>query len=105
MYIQVNIGRNINDEPMSDYSWDRFRLAVAQAIALAVDTNEHVPENSRGSEMHKGIGYWAGDEESCHISRYDERGFNIPQLRNDLYCLKNEFHQDAIALIIGSELI
>lgn len=104
MYIQVNIGRNIGDTPMSDHQWDMFRLAVSQAICLSVRSDDHVPET--GNELHKGVGYWQdGEEESAHISRYDERGFDLVQLRNDLRGLANQFGQNTIALIAGSELI
>lgn len=104
MYIQVNIGRNIGDTPMSDHLWDTFRLAVSQAICLSVRTTDYVSES--GNELHKGVGYWqVGEEESAHISRFDERGYDLVQLKNDLRELAKQFEQDSIALIVGSELI
>ena len=104
MYIQVNIGRNIGNTPMSDHQWDTFRLAVSQAICLSVRTDDYAPES--GNELHRGVGYWQyREEESAHISRYDERGYDLVQLRNDLRGLANQFGQGNIALIVGSELI
>lgn len=105
MYIQVNIGRNVGNTPMLDDKWNEFQGRVAFAIYNAANCWEafSLIDNT---ELHTGFGAYDGvTEESCHISSYWEDGFDLDQLKTELAELKTWFGQDAIALIVGSELV
>lgn len=103
MFIQANIGRNVNDTPMSEDKWDTFAGSVAFAIyANANDVNLDMLD----IEVHNGTGSFEGiSEDSRHISVYSEAGFDLDNLRDDLREIKGWYDQEAIALIVGSELI
>lgn len=104
MYIQVNIGRNVNETPMSDSDWEQFQTRVTFALIFAandvdIDVLEFV-------ELHLGEGSYDGiTEDSAHLSAYSESGFDIGHLTELLKEIKVAYQQDAIALITGSELI
>lgn len=104
MYIQVNIGRNIGDTPMSDNMWDMFKEQIAQIIRRSVKA-DYRDVSGLNIEFHEGLGMWGNQEDSCHISLYDERGFDLLELQRDLKWMRSEYEQDSVALIIGSELI
>lgn len=36
-YVQVNIGRNVNGQPMTEEQWDRFQNAVTIALIIGSD--------------------------------------------------------------------
>lgn len=103
-YLQVNIGRNVGNEPMNDDDWEQFQQDVATAIRRSIKSDSRVNE-SLPFEFHEGQGNWMGAEESCHISLFDERGFDLGGLRADLVHIKLHYRQDAVALIPGSELV
>lgn len=109
MYIQVNIGRNIDNVPMGMVQWLEFQQKVIQAL---YDNTESIPYHlfKTSVEVHTGSGRsWDGEkyisEDSAKISLFLESGWNIGQLRIDLRELRSRFGQDSIALVIGSELI
>ena len=109
MYIQVNIGRNIDNVPMGMIQWLEFQQRVVQAL---YENTESIPYQlfKTAVEVHTGSGrWWDGEkfisEDSAKISLFLESGWNIEQLRIDLKELRSQFGQDSIALIIGSELI
>lgn len=99
-YVQVNIGRNVGGNPYSPAQWAAFQgevqYAMHQAGALHVDT-------------HTGRGSWTDEhgitisEESAYLSAFGV--LDLPALRAALRVIKGRFEQDAIALIVGSELI
>lgn len=103
MYIQANIGRNIDNTPMTDTQWDTFTGSVAFAIYAAATDSGFDPLDV---EIHNGTGSYAGiSEDSRHLSAYSEAGFDLDSLRAELREIKGWYGQDAIALIVGSELI
>lgn len=103
-YVQVNIGRNVGDTPMTSDRWERFIHDVAHAIILS--SRDGVPHPF---QRHMGTGAWIDEdgqrieEESAHISVIID--IDAHALRIELKKLAERYDQDAIALIIGSELI
>ncbi len=108
-YIQVNIGRNVGNEPMSEENWDWFQSSVKDTIASAIRVLNDVPRAEILSqiETHLGLGNWGeiDPEESAHISIFSELSIDLDYLRENLGLHRRMFDQDAIALIVGSELI
>lgn len=104
MYIQVNIGRNVNETPMSDTDWQDFQTRVT--FALIFSANDTNIDLLAFVEIHLGQGSYDGlTEESAHLSAFSETGFDIGHLTELLKEIKAAYQQDAIALITGSELI
>lgn len=98
-YVQVNIGRNVGDEPMPNNLWIQFQQDVAEAIAYAT-----VIGGMQAVQVHTGKGEWNGvEEESAHLSTFAD--VDLFKLRTELARLKRAYKQDAIALIAGSDLI
>ena len=104
-YVQVNVGRNVGGEPMTDELWDRFHADVTLALLNAY-RGSGVPNVS----VHTGEGFWNDEttgelmsEESAYISTFAD--IDAYALRVDLARIRDEYGQDAIALIIGSDLI
>lgn len=96
-YVQVNIGRNVAGEPMSPERWNDFVTAVSNTIADCSDI--------KSIETHFGTGYWEGGmEESCHVSAL-ATFVDVDTLREHLGYVAGEFGQDAVALVLGSELV
>lgn len=96
-YVQVNIGRNVVGEPMSPERWNDFVTAVSNTIADCSDI--------KSIETHFGTGYWEGGmEESCHVSAL-ATFVDVDTLREHLGYVAGEFGQDAVALVLGSELV
>ena len=98
IYIQVNIGRNVQDKPMSNREWTYFKWDVYDTLV-----------NLKGIdylEWHLGKGQYKGIvEESCHISALVQGDIDLDHLRAKLAIIKDTYQQDAIALIVGSELL
>lgn len=106
MYIQVNFGRNIDNVAMGTDEWELFQGRVAFSIYMAANDAEAKFSVLDNIEDHYGKGTWGEvTEESCHISSYWGEGFDLDLLRAELTKLKEWYKQDAIALIVGSELI
>lgn len=99
MYIQVNIGRNIDNEPMEVIKWGGFINDVKDAIY-------HSSESAGSIEVHHGTGVWDGHEEdSVHVSLLAYR-LDTDLLENLLASLAQEYGQESIALIVSqSKLI
>ncbi len=113
-YLQVNVGRNVNDEPMDDQDWTEFTESIALKLATTVVgnnrvTRDHYTEILSQVEYHTGMGTWDGvTEESCHISLFSPAEIDpgyLRELRIYLENTKRYYSQDAIALIVGSELV
>lgn len=111
MYVQVNFGRNIDNKPMSVHNWMRFELAVMDALFSAANSAPLTDFNTT-VEVHSGVGNWFDEtldmyvrEESKHVSYFDPAGFDLDLLKNQLALIKVQFNQDAIAVIVGSELV
>lgn len=104
-YVQVNVGRNVNGQPMSDERWDAFQNAVTIAL-LGANRGGGLPNVS----FHTGEGFWNDEttgelmsEESAYISTFAD--IDAYALRVELARIRDEYGQDAIALIVGSDLI
>lgn len=98
--IQLSLGRNIGDQPMSDRDWRRFLNDAADTIRNQGET----------PELHLGSGVWGGvREESARITVYrDEAPTETyrAHLRAFLPVIAARYGQDAIGLVIAeSELI
>ena len=121
MYVQVNAGRNVGTVPMSDERWDRFYAELSWALGrYAADMTPGLEwtDYALDAERHTGLGTWDGvTEESMHVSLYwddatpaDKRDYAADlaagdTLRATLKALARGYGQDALALIVGSELI
>ena len=110
-YAQLNIGRGVGDDgtTMAADVWERFIGACGDALAYAArDLAAGVTRTDmRGRvEEHRGSGVWEGvREDSAHVSLFSEHGINVGTLRELAAELAHDYGQDAIALIVGSELV
>lgn len=102
-YVQVNIGRNIDGVAMGPGEWARFKALVESNLESATIGRGVV-------STHLGMGAWLSEsgqtvqsEESAYISTFAV--VDVPALRRALAKARDLFAQDAIALIVGSELI
>lgn len=109
MYLQANVGRNVGTEPATEANWSACKATVADAICSAIRQLNDVPRSVIKSriETHTGMGAWGelDPEESAHISIISEWSVDVELLRSELALIARMFNQDAIALIVGSELI
>lgn len=107
MYVQINIGRNVNDEPMPDDVWEGFiNHVVTELVYSANGVHDRFISVVNSVEIHRGRGVWDGvPEDSAHISLYWGEGFNVYYLRKQLADVRDLYQQKSIALILGSELI
>lgn len=111
MYVQINIGRNIDNVPMGYAQWLEFQNNATLALFQSAKSAPYSIFKTT-VESHNGMGRWFDSElndyvieESVKISFFDPAGFDLDALKRDLVDLKIGFKQDAIALIVGSELI
>ncbi|AXC36234.1 hypothetical protein SEA_FORK_5 [Microbacterium phage Fork] len=101
-YVQVNIGRNVEGKPMTASEWARFKALVQSNLEYATIGRGVV-------SVHEGRGAWQDEhgntvsEDSAYFSTFAV--VDIPALRTALAKARMLFWQDAIALIVGSELI
>lgn len=101
-YVQVNIGRNVDDAPMAAAKWARFQSTIQHLL-------ENVTLGRGVVSTHTGRGAWVDEhgvtvsEESAYISTFAV--VNLDALREALAYQRTVYGQDAIALIVGSELI
>jgi len=98
MYVQINIGSDQISESGQGFI----------SASFADDTLKALSDSIRGDlapiEVHTGTGTWNGvSEESMHISTLAD--VDTYALRVKLAEIKKIYHQDAIALIVGSDLI
>lgn len=122
MYIQVSIGRsyapdryNPTGGTLSDLDWGEFKNDIVNNLVATVLTElDKIGEDDwqevlNQVEVHNGQGHWDGVvEESCHISIVVPGGLSertLREFRQYLFNVKGEYAQEAIGLIVGSELI
>lgn len=103
-YVQVNIGRSVGAEPMNADAWEAFQSAIVRAF---IDAMTNGLENV---EIHTGQGFWNDDvtgdlvsEDSVHVSSFGD--YDVSALRADVSAIGHTYGQDAVALIVGSELV
>lgn len=110
-YAQLNIGRNVGTEPMTDWLWEWFVDGAANLLVEAVKirsfASEARPTVKRSDvQVHRGQGEWDGvTEDSAHVSLYWQHGIDTDLLTGALPSLAHMFGQDAIALVTGSTLV
>jgi hypothetical protein len=117
MFIQANIGRNVENAvvgagPMSDAAWSTFQKDVKDEIFLAVhtaDINLAFQIEFEDFQVHTGVGEWQGvKEESAHISVYletiNETLFALETITSALgerlQYLAFQYRQSAIAYVV-----
>lgn len=107
-YAQLNIGRNIGTDPMSDAQWQGFINDCILALSVAADTtNTDVTYSVAGDvQVHYGKGDWIGMvEESAHLSLFWDKGIDVDNLTSMLPRIAANHEQDAIAVVTGSTLV
>lgn len=107
-YAQLNIGRNVGNTPMDDSRWEWF-VSTAQSILMGaqhrVGGSPAGESQRKDTQVHYGAGIWGGvAEESAHISLFWEQGMDVDYIREQAGVIARMFEQDAIAVIVGSEL-
>ena len=107
-YAQPNIGRNVKNEPMTDWMWEWFQDGATNVLIGAT----HVAAAGRSGvkredvQVHTGRGEWDGvPEDSAHISLFWEHGIDADYVREQAAVVARMFEQDAVAVIVGSELV
>lgn len=107
-YAQLNIGRNVKDEPMVDWLWEWFQDGAANVLLEATRKAAGGMSGATRADIqvHHGRGEWDGvPEDSAHISLFWEDGMDADHIRHLAGVVARMFGQDAIAVIIGSELV
>lgn len=107
-YAQLNIGRNVGDIPMAQDRWEWF-VNTAQSILMGaqhrVGGSPAGESHRKDTQVHYGAGIWGGvAEESAHVSLFWEHGMDADHIREQAAIVARMFEQDAIAVIVGSEL-
>lgn len=100
MYIQINIGRNVNGKPLTDSAWNEFRADVITApewMAWSVDDRFEQGEITVLSRLSGYCEAWNEDSFNYAVNIPD-RYVSVPYLRSRLAELCGKFHQDCIAL-------
>lgn len=102
-YVQVNIGRNVDGVAMPAGAWSRFQGKIEDVLRNSILGQGVV-------STHKGMGAWLSEngntvqsEESAYISTFAV--VDLDALRLAIAHYRTVYNQDAIALIVGSELI
>ena len=112
--IEIRIGRNIGDTPMTNKDWDRFQADAVAALEFFAQT---VEADESWTEVHIGTGTYTDEsgvtvvEESAVVTLYwSEHGLNnvealtalaLLQLNYDAFVLATEHQQDAVAVVAG----
>lgn len=108
-YAQLNIGRNVGDVPMDAGRWEWF-VNTAQSVLMGaqhrVGGSPAGESHRKDTQVHYGTGVWGGvAEESAHVSLFWEQGLDVDYVREQAAIVARLFEQDAIAVIVGSELV
>ena len=107
-YAQLNIGRNVGTEPMLDWVWEWFTDGAANVL---LEATRRVAGCMSGAtradvQVHFGRGEWDGvAEDSAHVSLFWADGMDVSHIREASALLARMFQQDAIAVVLGSELV
>jgi hypothetical protein len=89
----LSIGRNIGDEPMSQFDWKNFKHEFSRIVGrhAAILTS-----------VRDGIASWGGeDEESFLLLANIRPGRNSDALQRSLERLARDYEQDAIGIVGG----
>lgn len=103
-YVQVNVGRNVGTDPMPEQVWHAFLWDVTSDLTASVRGTFDNP-----FQLHEGTGAWIDadgqriEEDSAHVSIIAD--IDAYALRLALAATAKRYGQDAIALILGSELV
>ena len=95
MWVQFNIGRNVNDIPMSQYRWLEFTYRTVRGlIRLGADYDS--------VEIHDGDGTYDGiPEDSRHIAAMLPDDVDVNALMAHAADLETQFDQSMVAVLIG----
>ena len=95
MWVQFNIGRNVNDVPMSQYRWlDFTHRTVRGLVRLGADYDS--------VEIHDGVGTFDGiTEDSRHIAAMLRDDVDVNALMAHAAELETGYDQDMVAVLIG----
>ena len=108
-YVQINIGRNVDGMPMSRKAWASFidESAAALVYAATIDNAERRSMlRDDVVEIHTGTGSYGGiREDSAHVSMFHSDGIDADDVRAVMADVAARYGQDAVALIVGSELV
>ncbi len=105
-YAQLNIGRNVGSEPMPHAQWAWFVGSAQNALAEASRVASDAWAKPCDTQVMYGRGEWQGmGEDAAYVSLYWEDGIDVAHLREQAAIMASMFDQDAIALVVGSELI
>ena len=103
-YAQLNIGRNIGDEPMDLGKWHEFIEDAATALVYAA-YGDNTDTLKRTVEVHTGLGRYIGDdghivvEDSAHVSLFCPEKFDLEYLEHRARKLESRYSQDMVAVI------
>lgn len=103
MYVQINIGRNIGDTPMSGKRWNSFKGEVSGLLDLATPADSGRIETT-------GMGVWGADTEETAIiaaicdgwSTGEGGRYNEQWLAIELASVARRYLQDDIGLIVAN---
>lgn len=105
-YIQVNLGRNVGDTPMTTKRWMSFRIDVTFILSDLFPGDD---VNVQYVEEHLGLGSYGDNlEDSAHLSVLLPQPISARQLEDLKIMLAQTaelYGQESIALITSSELV
>ena len=93
---------------MLDWVWEWFADGAANVL---LEATRRVAGGMSGAtradvQVHFGRGEWDGvAEDSAHVSLFWSAGMDVDHIREMAATLARMFRQDAIAVVLGSELI
>jgi len=92
--VYVVIGRNVGDQPMSDWAWETFRANVRGTLSATVGVPDFEVTGPGGS--------WDGvAEDSAVFTVLDPKPGDEGRLRSMLARLARFYRQESIALTFG----
>lgn len=103
-YVQVNVGRNVGDIPMGIELWHAYIWDVASnIITSSLDGFPYPFERLEGTVARFDEDGQLVEEDTLHLAVTID--LDADALRRALAATAKKYGQDAIALILGSELI
>lgn len=103
-YVQVNVDRNKSGTPMPEQVWHAYIWDIASnIITSSLDGFPYPFERLEGTVARFDEGGQLVEEDTLHISVMID--IDADALRRALAATAKKYGQDAIALILGSELI
>lgn len=105
-YAQLNIGRNVGTDPMRASQWAWFISSAQNALVEGTRKASDAWAMANDTQVMLGRGEWQGTgEDAAYVSLYWEDGIDVDHVREQVATLCRMFDQDAIALVLGSDLV